>query len=889
MRKLIIAVTLLGGMGLVLLWLGGQAGAGASAATERGASKGAGPSQAQKGRTGARAQPEHPEDLGARGTAEAGSTPWLSEVPSEEDGVLEVEVVAGERPVPGASVRLYWRGPRDPNLSEVAWRLASTGVTDARGRARLASRQGSYLVAVRAQGLAPLLRDVVRPYGEERTVLRLALEPGHSLSGRTVEQGSREPLPLVELLLRRFTNGREAWQSADAPPEERLHAASDARGDFRIEGLAPGVYALEARAPGHAKKMVPQVVVPAAGPLTVELLAAGVIEGFVLDARGNPAEGAEVLVGGREAVVVTTGPGGGFSAEVEPGSHVVSARRGSEAGSLDTPVVTNAGKTVRDVRIRLGQSAALEGSVVARSTRAPVAGARVDVSPYGHNGDAGRAVTDELGRFSVEGLAAGSYDVAVTAPGFAVLGQRALTVAAGERFSIELQLTGAGAVEGQVLDSDGQPVPGAQVVSNHGLGGLLEDSPVEARTDAEGFYRLEGLAAGPVGVAARRPGATMGMKQAVEVTEGSTARLDFLLEETGTVEGRVRVARGELPSEPLLVMAYPKGGDGFVSMDFRPLAVEASGTFRLTLQRGLYELRVALAERWPFGDSVSAMVEIEPGKTSHVELLWQSQGRERDGLGGVVLEPDGTPSPEAFVTLLPDETLHGPRSNAPADAQGRFSFSLSEEEAAGSIRLRLIARNGGRVGELRGVRPGEQGLLVRLRPSASVRGRVVRAGGGAPVKGFTLSAEPQELRNYLFDSNTWRFPGDRFELRDIPAEPLRLTAQTSEGLGGMALVSPGAGGTPEVEIVLKGTAGVRGRVLTAGSQQPVPGALVVVAEDRPLDLESTSGADGRFTLEGVSPGERVLIVIVGGEFERIWVTLSEGQITDVGDILLNVR
>jgi hypothetical protein len=52
----------------------------------------------------------------------------------EAEGVLEVEVLAGERPLPGASVRLYWRGPRDPNLGEVAWRLVGSGSTDAQGR-----------------------------------------------------------------------------------------------------------------------------------------------------------------------------------------------------------------------------------------------------------------------------------------------------------------------------------------------------------------------------------------------------------------------------------------------------------------------------------------------------------------------------------------------------------------------------------------------------------------------------------------------------------------------------------------------------------------------------------------------------------------------------------
>jgi hypothetical protein len=375
----------------------------------------------------------------------------------------------------------------------------------------------------------------------------------------------------------------------------------------------------------------------------------------------------------------------------------------------------------------------------------------------------------------------------------------------------------------------------------------------------------------------------------VEVFEGITAMLDFTVEETGTVEGRVRAARGDLPPDPLMVLAYPRGADGFVPMDFRPIAVDATGTFQLTLQPGTYELRVSTAEGWPFGNTVSKVVDVKGGATIQVEMIWQSDARERDGLRGVVLEPDGTPSPNAFLTLLPDEGSQGPRMNAPADAQGRFSFSLSEDDAAGAVLMKLIARNGGRVGEVQGVRPGEQGLTVKLRPAALVRGRVVRASGGAAVKGFTLSAEPQDPRNFLFDHATWEFPGDRFELREIPAEPVRLTVRTVDGLGGIALVSPGAGDVPELEISVKGTAGVRGRVLAAVNEQPIPGALVLVAGDRPLDLDAAAGADGRFTLEGISPGRRTLFVMSGEQFQRVPVTLTEGEITDVGDILLGPR
>ncbi len=264
----------------------------------------------------------------------------------------------------------------------------------------------------------------------------------------------------------------------------------------------------------------------------------------------------------------------------------------------------SAGKTVRDVRVRLGQGAVLEGRVVARASGAPVAGASVDVSPFGDNGDSGRAVTDGTGHFSVSGLAPGSYDVVVSAPGFSPTTRRGLTVASGERFPVDLQLAGTGSVEGQVRDGAGQPVAGAQVVGGNRWGGGLGNTPAESRTDAEGHYRLDGLAAGRLYLTARREGSTLGVGQSVEVTEGGTAQADFTLEETGTVEGVVRAASGSLPAEPLTVRAFQHGPNRFGPSDMGRTEVDASGGFRMTLPPGTYGLSVMSVGRRAFDASV---------------------------------------------------------------------------------------------------------------------------------------------------------------------------------------------------------------------------------------------------------------------------------------------
>lgn len=880
MRKFLIVATVLVGLGLGLFFLVRSAAPGTSPGADREQDS------APVRRAGPAAQVESPEDVGVRGSADAGSTPTLVQLPSEEDGVLEVEVLAGEQPVAGASARLYWRGARDPNLGEVSWRLASAGSTDTQGRARLASRPGRYLVAVRAQGFAPLLREVVRPAGQAHTFLRLTLEPGQLLVGRTVVQGSQEPLPLVELVLTAHGRQLEPWQDAEAPAEERIYATSDERGSFRVEGLAAGDYQLEARAPGHSRAMRRSVKVPAPGPLTVALLPAGIVEGFVVDARGQPAAGAEVQLGGVVPQSVTTGQGGGFSVEVEAGEYFVSARRGSEAGALERPLTVSAGKTVRDVRLKLGQAAGVEGRVVAKATQAAVVGARVDVSPYGRSGDSGRTVTDEEGRFSVGALAPGSYDVVVSAPGFSPLTRRGLTVRSGERFTLELELAGTGAVEGEVRDSKGQPVEGAYVAGGGRWSLELGNAAAESRTDVEGRYRLESLEPGKLYLTARREGAQAGASQAVEIFEGATSVVDFTLEELGTVEGRVRAARGSLPAEPLEVTAVSREPVSDGVPDVGHTGVAQTGTFRMRLPPGLYELFMGVSDNRGVAFQLTQQVRVEAGETVQVELLWQGEEAGAGAIHGMVLEPDGAPSPAAFVTVALEAGVGRGRLIA-TDEQGRFVLSLPPGvEASSDVRLSMKARNGARQGALTGVKPGARDVVIKLLPAVSIQGRVVRTAGQAPVRGFTLTVQPRQMSDFPVDDNVWEFPADRFELPEVPAEPLELVVRTEDGGQGNALISPSPGAVEVVEIVLMGLASVRGRVVDAVTRQPLAGAFAFIEGVAPTGRSATTEIDGLFSFEAVEPGEYTMVIVPGPDEESVRreITLAEGQELDVGDI-----
>ncbi|HZI05957.1 MAG TPA: carboxypeptidase regulatory-like domain-containing protein, partial [Archangium sp.] len=494
-----------------------------------------------------------------------------------------------------------------------------------------------------------------------------------------------------------------------------------------------------------------------------------------------------------------------------------------------------------------------------------------------------RAVTDAEGRFSVGGLAPGLYDVVAAASGFSDVIRQNLTLAPGERFLVELELEGTGAVEGTVRDSAGRALPGVRVAGGEPWTEEgLSTPPVEARTNAEGHYRLEGLASGPERLIARREGASAGAERSVFIEEGGTARADFTLEETGILEGVVRMVSGPLPGGALQVYAYRNQGEsGRSPGDSGRAEVEGAGTFRMVLPPGLYDVYAEPLESAGPRQLHPSQVDVEAGKTVRVELILAESESPRGLLRGRVLEPDGSPSPSALI--IGEGPVEDQQSHfwANADAEGRFQHAIPAEAS-----LTLRASNGGRLGLVQGVKAGQE-VVVKLQPAASIRGRVVRA-NGAPVRGFTLGVEPLRPGSAPWTGNDQEFAAERFELKDVPGESVRLAVRTKDGARGEAVVTLTPGANAEVEILLRDMARLRGRIVDATTGAAVAGASIFLATGEATQVQDTTRADGRFLVEGLSEGEHVLLVFGLDEEvrERRTVMLRAGQTLEMGDVPL---
>ena len=817
---------------------------------------------------------------------------------------LEVRVTARGAPVADAEVKLYRRLALDAATGGPAWQVTRTARTGAEGRIRLPASAGPWLVTSRAPGLAPGRVEVVHPTGIPFTIVEVELHAPSALSGRVVARPSGEGVPLATLWLERESS--LGMGPSNLPLEERSGTTASSRGDFTVGGLSPGRYRLVVEAPGHARTSIREVVVPRTSPLVVELGAAGVIEGVVRLPDGKPAGGAEVsFIGGPEVLTVTAGPGGGFSAEVSPGSYRLLAGLGGATGAHPHAVPVAARATAR-ADVQLGGAAVVAGRVT-DAGGAPIAGAQALLTPGGAAGEMGRATSGSDGTFEIGPLASGEYDLDVIADGHSPDSRRGLVVLPGQRFGVDVRLEGVGVIEGVVRDPGGAPVRGARVSGGRMWGGAAGTVPAEAVTGSDGRYVLPGLEVGLASVRARRPGAASGDTRTVPVRAGQRATVDFVLLATGTLEGEVRTPDGR-PAEPgLPVLAAPDLPMLNLNDAARAEVVEG-GRYRVELAAG--DFKVLAGKPGHPGMTPWARVKVAGGETTRLDLVAAAAEETPNALAVEVREPGGAPAGNAFVTA----ESPGFMVAAAADEEGRVSLSRRTGV------LRVTARKGGRVSLPVEVEEASRQVVVELQPGASVGGKLVSQ-GAPPVGSFSLDVETPGASPGPFDGISRRsFSGNRFVLAELPSGPVRIVATTPDGrVGELSLsLNPGESVERDIAVQVAGSIQVRpvgadgkpvdgayvrlgSRMVRAGGQ-PVDGVFFLSSQ--PMDTEvkgapfpggdapgggpgDGSVAPGTVLVEQVPPGRQSIRVGARRHLEVVQeVEVAPGQRMDLGEVRL---
>lgn len=803
----------------------------------------------------------------APSTAQPRATPALAtsdEAPSDSPGAIVVRVARDGSAATQIPVRCYVRLPR---AHDDPWRLVGASVTGERGQARFPAAAGVYLVAAHPPGHPAARRAVRRELADAVTELDLSLVDGATLDGEVVVKRTREPVPFASLeLIHDFFD--ELFVGAGAPEEEIVHLAADSRGRFRADGLTPGRYSATVRAPTLQTVSTRDVAVPHGGPWVIEMESGSFVEGYVALPDGKPAAGAEVVAQGPAGSAHDrSGATGGYSIEVRPGTVRVVARLGDLAGEAPGTVSIPPGETVRRVNVVLAGASAIDGRVTRAKTGVPVKGAEVELRS-GQGDDAPhRSTTDDAGAFSFRPLAPGRYSVRVQADGFAEARKEGLQLSSGERFLVDVALTGLGSVAGTVRDGGGRPIAGARVKRNYG-------GPFDplVTTDARGAYRLDDLPAGVLEIEASRANALGAVVRTVTIAEGEESRADFVLPGNGFIEGVVREADGSLVSGPVtvLVTSPPGGSDHFSAKE---------GRFHTAVRPGDHQLAAFPGEE--FGaQGEPVQVAVREGETSRVELRLAARS-ERRKVEGVVLEPGGGPA--SFATIALTDGAQGTFTSA--DEAGHFEFNTVPVPGR---TLTFHARNGGRTAKVV-VPAGPEPLVVRLRAAASLGGELISA--GKPVRQFTLviSIPEWEAPGGAMGGEQYTFQGDRFALSDVPADLLVVSVKTDDGRTAYASYRPEPGGTMHASLRLDPGGSVAGRVLDR-SGAPLAMAQVWIGPDERLTgATGRSATDGRFRIDGLAAGPHPLSILdplTGASLLDRTVEIEESEVTDLGDVRL---
>ncbi|MEQ1894379.1 MAG: carboxypeptidase-like regulatory domain-containing protein, partial [Planctomycetota bacterium] len=654
---------------------------------------------------------------------------------------------------------------------------------------------------------------------EDRAGLVLELGRGASLSGRVrLSDGSVAAGAAVKVSF-----DLEAMMGAGAANAQRGgsgKAVADAAGEFEVTGLGKGPFTVEAslaRASADGEETWSgklTKVAPDSHALELTLLAPCTLSGRVVALDGTPVErfhlaltlpGAVFFDPGKTRAEDVVEAQGQFTVRgLEPGKWQIVARAAGFGPMAPLEVVLPRGTQDAPLVLTLQPEASVAGTVLDPDGN-PIAGARV-TTPAGDMTETMRrlrdssgvpqTVSDAEGHFVLAGLGPDVKAIQAAHERFAPSAALTLELSAGEAITdVSLRLQRGARVTGEVYERDGARAADVQIVAQNR--GTFEMSM--SRTDGQGEFVIEHLAAGPWTITAMLGDATAA--GAADSPENAASFLDNLrFEMLDLAEGEEKhVVLGAPPEAPVTVHGIVRHGrepvtqglvsfvpDGMKSIQGMKLASLASdGTFTTQLNApGNYVVSVQVHEGSSGGmqqNSVEFRERVPEGEEHRLELELPLAG-----IRGTVRGPDGAPAANARVTLTTEgglqtgSMLGGHYAESSADANGRYTFRF-------------------------------------LRP-----GTYTVAAGGA-----------------LF--------GGAFGSASSAGRVLRTDIAVNEG----QLVEG-------VDFELSKPCDIKGRVLD-GAGAPVKDAAIFVRDSAGKLLErfsmTTSGADGTFTYSGVAPGE----------------------------------
>jgi len=584
------------------------------------------------------------------------------------------------------------------------------------------------------------------------------------------------------------------------------------------------------------------------------------------DAPASPADGAERIGGARAAGAESRAPNARSRAPDAPAS----GRTGQRAAPPPiVPASADAGAP-RAAAEALARDAHVSGRVVDVMGGA-VAGARVSIafevllqqrfrataSVAGAFAADAEAFSDERGEFRVRAPSGPVY-LEASADAYAAARETVLAPAEG----VELVLAPASRVEGRVESDDQRPLSGARVEARRRAGDTL---PLQARTDGQGHFSIDGMRAGIIELIASAEGFSPGREWVRLSLAEAAPNVILRLTPARAVYGRVLV--GGQPCRAGMVRAA-----GPLSP---PFTIEAEGRYHID---GLPEGQHSLSVSCMGATSATQALAIGPDSPARIALDWELDAGQ--SLTGSVRRGGGEPVSGAQLRVYPMAPPPGATGVAAAGSAGAFlgqpaSACTSDERgaftcaglAAGYYRAGAgVAGSPDAVSELFAVEAGPPAPVHLVLPDGgTIRVRVARrADGPATVFHPLARGEGRAVGPFMASPEGDAFVFDRLRLGRYRVGLTRALDVLGPSVVDVELTRPGE--VVEIELAPPDVLSIAGSVVDRQGQ-PVPDAWVKVWPSLPLGPSALDGTDavisdldGAFDIPALAPGSYVVSV-----------------------------
>jgi Carboxypeptidase regulatory-like domain len=757
---------------------------------------------------------------------------------------------------------------------------------------------GDYMIAATAKGFLPSARDKISiASGEQRTGI------GTKVSGTVSDVGGG---PVISARV----TARSSEFSLKAGAE--LVALTGADGKYELS-LPDGRYRLSA---GHDDYTSDTEQAEVAGkPLVVDftLIPGAVIRGVVV-ARNTrkPVPGAMVQAEGgrgrgRGTTTFADEEGRFVLRGLSSGAVAITARGRGYASSSPTTVQVGIGEEAEDVQVLVDGAFSIIGKVVAKTTQAPIVGARLGGFSMTGGGAEALAPTDADGVFEIAGLRPGSYMIFAAAEHTLMEIGKQVEVVDKDVTGVVIELGTGVTIAGRV-EPPGPAALGLELEGEVGVANMFEavkTMMVKGEADASGNFELANVPPGKFQITARTKEGSAG-KAPVTIAAVDQSGIVVMLAKRASIAGRVVDTNGK-PQVGIRVMANPEKGAFRMGnmMDRNEVASGPDGTFKIVgLDAGKYDVAQRDFEAMMGG-----------GKDRKKNLVELTEGQERTGvtvtveardgvIKGTVIGADGKPAADAWVTASREREVKGGEGD---EMRARFGGGKSEPALTGpdgrftitklrtgSYTLAADGPRGASRGEKHGVKVGDS-AQIQLASLGTLVVTVTQK--NQPVKSYDLSCD-----SAAFDVERHADTTDgAYQLENLPPGEYKckVDAELGTGEGKVTVTTPHAERSSSDETKLAVSLSVfgslAGQVVSVLSGKPIPDLDVIVQnEGNPRSfIEAMTGkgikttADGKFVAERVPAGKGKLMFAgkAGfGAMESSDYVAKEGERVDLGEI-----